>query len=189
MNSLIFIILAESEAVGGFFKWWYEKVDPIVNYPGFELWRFFNLAIFLSIIIYFLRKPLSESFKARREQIRHELIAAREEKAKALAYLKEVEQSLANIEQEKQKIIEEARNEAEAEKQRIANYAQTEIEKIRKQSENEISTLVKQVRKELRRISAEETIRFAEEKIKQQLSPELHAKLIRNNIESIGGLN
>jgi ATP synthase F0 subunit b len=189
MQYLIFIIFAGSKTSGGFLKWWYENVDPIINYPGFELWRFFNLAIFIALLIYFLRKPLSESFKAKREQIRHELINAREEKEKALAYLKEVEQTLSNIENEKQKIIKEAKRQAEAERHRILTQTESEIEKIHKQAANEIATLIKQRKQELRKFSAEETIRLAEEIIKQKLTPELHSKLIRNNIEAIGGLN
>ncbi len=50
--------------------------DTYFNYPGFELWRFFNLAVLVDIIIYLLKKPLSESFKAKRELIRAELIKA-----------------------------------------------------------------------------------------------------------------
>ncbi|MCS6874726.1 MAG: ATP synthase F0 subunit B [Pyrinomonadaceae bacterium] len=182
-------LIAANKASGGFLKWWYDNVDPIVNYPGFELWRFFNLTIFLILVIYFLRKPLSESFKAKREQIRLELIAAREEKQKAEAHLAEVKKRLSNLEEEKQKILEEAKKEAEAEKQRIIEAANLEIEKIREQAENEIERLIKQTRQELKKISAEETIRLAKELVKQKLTPELHTKLIKNNIDSIGGLN
>ncbi|MFN3330854.1 MAG: hypothetical protein ACK419_08010, partial [Pyrinomonadaceae bacterium] len=64
-----------------------------------------------------------------------------------------------------------------------------EIQKIQKQAENEIQRLVKQVEQELRRFSAEETIRLAEQIIRQRITPQIDSKLVKANIESIGGLN
>ena len=34
--------------------WWF-------NYPGLELWKFLNLAIFVAVMIYILRRPISEA--------------------------------------------------------------------------------------------------------------------------------
>lgn len=185
----LLIIIAAKEVSGGFFKWWYENVDPVVNYPGFELWKFLNLAVFLSLAVYFLRKPLSESFKAKREQIRLELITAREERQKAEAHLAEIKKKLENLDKERQQILEEAKQEAETEKQRIIKETELEIQKIREQADNEIERLIKQTRQELKKITVEQTIRLAEEITRQKLTPELHAKLIKSNIDSIGGLN
>ena len=143
---------------------------PYLNYPGFEAWKFINLAIFIAIMIYLLRKPLSEAFKARRELIRAELIRAEEERQAALAQLTSTEAKLAALDSESSQILEKARLEAEAEKTRILTQTEEDVERLRRQSESEIGRLSQQTRAELRRFSAEESIRLAEEKISQQIN-------------------
>ena len=44
------------------------------NYPGLELWKFLNLAIFTAAAIFVLRKKINEALLARREAIQQELI-------------------------------------------------------------------------------------------------------------------
>ena len=49
------------------------------NYPGLELWKFLNLAIFTAAGIYILRKPISQALMARRDAIKQEIVAAQVE--------------------------------------------------------------------------------------------------------------
>jgi F0F1-type ATP synthase membrane subunit b/b' len=173
--SFIFIF-----AEGGV-KWW--------NYPGFEAWKFLNLAIFVGIMVYLLKKPLSAAFKAKRDAIRAELIRAEEEKQAALAKLTVAEAKLARIESEADEIAEKARREAEEEKARILREAEEEAARLRQQATSEIARKAQLVRLELRRFSAEESIRLAEEKIKKNINAAKDAELIKANIQSMGGLN
>ncbi len=170
------LILAE-----GGTPWW--------NYPGFEAWKFFNLGVFAFIIYLLLKKPLSAAFKAKREAIRAELIKAEEEKQAALNQLTLVEAKLARVESESNEIVEKAHLEANEEKARILREAEDEVARMRAQAEAEIERKAQQVRLELRRFSAEESVRLAEEKIKQNIDAAKDAKLIKANIQSIGGLN
>ena len=188
--SFIFILAgAGASGEGGFTAWWHKSVDPYLNYPGFEAWKFINLGIFVGLLIYLLKKPLSEAFKARREAIRAELIRAEEEKQAALAQLTSTEAKLVSVETESAQVLEKARLEAEAEKRRIQVQTEEEIERLRRQTESESARLSQQARAELRRFSAEESIRLAEEKIRQKINAQADAQLVRSNIESIGGLN
>ena len=182
--SFIFIFAAAGQGGGA-----YSQLEPYLNYPGFEAWKFINLAIFIAIIIYLLRKPLSSAFKARREAIRAELIRAEEERQAALAQLTVTEAKLAALDSESNQVLEKARLEAEAEKTRILTQTEEDIARLQKQSENEIGRLSQQTRAELRRFSAEESVRLAEEKIRQQINAQKDAQLVRANIQSIGGLN
>ena len=166
-----------------------EGGTPWWNYPGFEAWKFLNLAIFAAVLIYLLRKPLSSAFKAKRDAIRAELIRAEEEKQAALNKLTLAEAKLARIESESDEIAEKARREAEEEKARILREADEEANRLHQQATSEIERKAQQVRLELRRFSAEESIRLAEEKIKQNITAAKDAELIKANIQSIGGLN
>lgn len=169
--------------------WWYKNVDPYMNYPGFEVWRFLNLIIFFAIMTYLLKKPLSSAFKAKREVIRADLIQAEEAKQAALAKLTEAEAKLAGLESQKAAVVENARAEARAEQQRIEEEIKADSQRIRGQAESEISRKEAQVRSYLRRFSAEESVRLAEEKIKSLMNAETDSRLVKANIRSIGGLN
>jgi F-type H+-transporting ATPase subunit b len=163
--------------------------NDYLNYPGFEAWRFFNLALFVAIMIYLLKKPLTNAFKAKRETIRAELIKAEAEKQAALAQLTATEAKLARLDQEAQTIRQRAEAEASAEKSRIQEQTKFEISKLREQAAGEIERKSKLARLELRRLTAEESIRLAEEKIRREINQEKDAQLVRASIQSIGGLN
>ena len=183
---LIFAAPANGDSTWGKFLKFY---NDYLNYPGFEAWRFFNLAIFVGILVYLLKTPLSNAFKAKRETIRAELIKAEEEKQAALAQLTATEAKLVNLDAETQTVRARAAQEAEVEKTRIAEQAEFEINKLREQATSEIERKNQQARMELRKFSAEESIRLAEEKIKREINSEKDAKIVKANIQAIGGLN
>jgi ATP synthase F0 subunit b len=170
---------------GKFMHFW----NTYLNYPGFEAWKFFNLGLFIYIMYRILNKPLSETFKAKRETIRAELIRAEEQRQAALAQLTSTEAKLAQMETESNNVIERAKREAEAERERILRETQEEASKLRQQAMSEIERVSNQVKKELRRFSAEESIRLAEQRIRRDINAERDARLVKANIQAIGGLN
>ena len=176
----------EHTASGGGFTEFYEKY---LNFPGFEVWKFVNLAIFVAFLIYIGRKRLTPKFIARREAIRSELIKAEEARQSALAQLTSAEAKLAALDAEKAALLAKAKDEAEAEKANIAQQTETEIAKMREQAEGEITRLTQQTKAELRRFSAEESVRLAEQKLRGKINAENDAVLVKSGIEAIGGLN
>jgi F-type H+-transporting ATPase subunit b len=182
------LILAETAhaAESGGFAEFYNKY---LNYPGFELWKFINLGIFVAVLVWLLRKPLSEQFKAKREAIRADLIRAEEEKQAALAQLTATESKLAALESEKRAVLDRARADAAAEKRRIIEAAEAEAARIREQADQEVARIAAQVKSELRRFSAEESIRRAEAKLRGAMDAEKDSRLVKAGIDAIGGLN
>jgi F0F1-type ATP synthase membrane subunit b/b' len=183
------IILIFAEAGGNSSGGWWQKAEPYLNYPGFEAWKFLNLGIFIAIMVYLVKKPLTEAFKAKREAIRADLIKAEEEKQAALVQLTSTEAKLARLESESEEVVERAKAESKAEKMRITKETEAEVKRLQAQSAGEIERKTQQVKAELRRFSAEESIRLAEEKLKAQLNAEKDAGLVKAGIKAMGGLN
>lgn len=180
------LLLAETtHAESGFTRFYNEYF----NIPGFEAWKFLNLAIFIGLMNYVLKKPLSEAFKAKRDAIRSELIKAAEEKKAALDSLILTEGKLAQLDTEKEAILQKARDEAAYEKKRLIDQTELEAERLKQQSEAELVRISNQTRAELRRFSAEESIRLAEEKLRAQIDGSVDARLVKAGIQEIGGLN
>lgn len=185
MLAVLFLFFAETSQSGG--SGWSQFWNQYLNYPGFEAWRFINLAIFVGLLVYLLKKPLSDTFKAKREEIRAELIKAEEEKQAALAKLTEAEAKLARLDTEKENVLTRAKEEAAAESKRLAEQTEFEVKKIREQTNSEIARTAALAKHSLRKISADETIRLAEEMLKEKIGAKEDAKLIKSGIENLGG--
>jgi len=152
------------------------------NYPGLELWKFVNLAIFTAGAIYVLRRPIGQALLSRREAIRQELLAAQNEHDQALAKLADAESILSRLEDDVRMVHEQARKEAESERQRLAASTDREIEKLKQQALREMQTADKLARKELRRFLAKRSVELARESVRNQMRPEDDTYLIKENI-------
>jgi F-type H+-transporting ATPase subunit b len=178
-------LLSEGGNGGGFLKFY----EDYLNISGFEAWKFLNLAIFIAVLVYLLKKPFSEAFKTKRDAIRAELIKAEGEKQAALKRLGDVEARLTSLESDVQAILTRANDEAAEEKNRLAEQTEAEVKRLRDQLNSEILRLTHQSKAELRKFSAEESIRLAEEKLRAQIDSARDSMLVRANIDAIGGLN
>ena len=160
-----------------------------VNYPGLELWKFVNLAIFVVGAFLLHRKfgrPIREALRSRGEGIKRELNRAREEKDQALAKLAELETRFANLDAEVETIRQRAKAEADAERKRINLATDEEISKIREQAKREIESAGKTARHELRRFAALESVRLAEEILKVEIGPDDDARLTSQSVQDLG---
>lgn len=165
---------------GGDVPWW--------NIPGFELWKIFNLILFVGALVFLLRRPLSESMRARREGIRRDLMRAQEERNAALAKLEEVESRLSRLDAEIESVRAQSQREAEAERERIARSTEEDMQKLREQAQREIESASKVARQDLRRYAAEQSVRLAEEMIRRDIRPEDDARLVNEYVEDLGGM-
>ena len=178
---LIALIIAEGAG-------WWARLEPYLDYPGFEAWKFINLAIFVVVLVIVLRKfGLREMFRERKEGIARELAHAQQERDAALAKLKEVEARLGLLDTEVAAVKQQAVRESTEERERIASLTQLEIAKLSEQATREIESAGKVARKELRRYTAEQSVRLAEVIVRREMRPEDDARLIANNIEELGG--
>lgn len=160
------------------------------NYPGFELWRFVNLLIFVICGFYLHRRlggPIREALRSRGEGIKRELMRAQEEKDRALAKLSEVEARFAGLDSEVATIEAKARREAAAEQERISIATEQEITKIREQAKREIESAGKAARLELRRFAATESVRLAEDILRVEIGPADDRRLTTQNVENLRG--
>ncbi|HXT64596.1 MAG TPA: hypothetical protein VN696_16265 [Pyrinomonadaceae bacterium] len=162
-------------------RWW--------DYPGFELWKFVNLALFAGGLAYVLIKKvkLGEAFKTRRETIKQELARAQQERDAALAKLKDVESRLARLDSEVSTIQEQSKREVSEERERIAKATEVEIAKLGEQAKRDIENAGKTAKHELRNYAAETSVRLAEEIIRREMKPEDDARLIQRNVQELGG--
>ncbi|CAN5884630.1 hypothetical protein BH18ACI4_BH18ACI4_07150 [soil metagenome] len=161
--------------------WW--------NYPGLELWKFVNLALFIAGAIYLHRRfgrPISEALRARGEGIKRELQRARDEKEQALAKLADVEAKIQRMDGEISLIREQANLEAERERERIRVATESEMTKLKRQAQIEIESAAKAAVQDLREFAAQQSVGLAEESIRRDLRNEDDRRIIGLNVEQLG---
>jgi F0F1-type ATP synthase membrane subunit b/b' len=161
-----------------------------LNYPGFEAWKFANLAIFIAVALYLhrrLNKPVSEALRARARQIEAELERSRQRKAEAVAELEEVEEKLSRVQSEVARIETDAQSEAAAERDRIQAAIEFEVEKLKAQGARQISKAEKSAELDLRRYAVGEGITRAEAMIRSELTPSKDTTLIGGIAEQLTG--
>ena len=161
---------------------------PWYNQPGWEVWKFFNLLLFVGALIFLLRRPIGASLVARRDTIRQELMRAQEERRAALAKLEEVEARLARLDAEVETVRAQARREAEAERESITRATAEEARRLREQAQREIESAGKVARQDLRRYAAETSVRLAEESIRRDIGVEDDTRLMNDYIGELGGI-
>jgi len=152
------------------------------NYPGLEIWKFLNLAIFTAAAIYLLRRPISAALATRRDAIKQELVQAHEQKARALDKLAEADSLLSGVDADVRAVHEQSQQEAESERQRVATATAREIEKLKQQAAREIETADKTARKQLRQFFAKRSVDVARDTVRARMKPEDDRQLIENGI-------
>jgi F0F1-type ATP synthase membrane subunit b/b' len=162
-----------------------DSIEPWANYPGLELWKFLNLAIFVVVFIFLLKNNLKNALAARRDTIKRELAKAHQEREQAYAMLSESESKLAHLDHDVKDIQEHARQEAAAEKDRLAAATTRELEKMKLQADRELETADRIARKELRQFLATRSIDKARAVVLAEVRPEDDIRIIN---ESIGEL-
>ncbi|MFY9622195.1 MAG: ATP synthase F0 subunit B [Pyrinomonadaceae bacterium] len=159
--------------------WW--------DYPGFELWKFVNLFVFVAILVFLVKRRVGEAFKTRSEQIKTELQRAQQERDAALAKLKEVEERLARLDIEVTTIRAQSQREAAEERERIVKSTEQEIVKLGEQAKREIESAGKAAKHDLRVYAAETSVKMAEEIIRREMRPEDDVRMISRNVDELGG--
>ena len=152
------------------------------NYPGLELWKFLNLAIFTAAGIYILRKPINQALLARRGAIQQELVTAQQERERALAQVAEADNLLSRLHEDVRTLHKQADEEAKSERERLAAATAREMEKLKQQSQREVEMAGKLARKELRQFLAQRSVELARESVRNQMRPEDDTALIKENI-------
>jgi F-type H+-transporting ATPase subunit b len=148
-----------------------------------------NLAVYVAILVFLIRKPMTAFFATRTAEIQDSLQKADREKREALAQLKTVEERLNKLDTEIAEIKAQAAREAEAEYQRVLKSAEEDSIKLRETAEREIQGLVKTARTELKSYAAEQAVTLAEGMIRQELRDTDAHRIVDDYISQLEGAN
>lgn len=95
------------------------------------LWTIINLIVFFVLMRVFLFKPIKKTLDKRKELIEQQFRAAEDSQAQAYALKSQYQSELDSVEEEKQQILVDAREDAKAQYNKIVERAQNDADKIK----------------------------------------------------------
>lgn len=149
------------------------------------VFKWVNFITVFGALGYLLRKPLSEFFAWQRAAIQTAIAEGRQARQQAEQRLAEIEQRLARLGEEVESLRQEATSQVAAEQQRIREATQREAERILATAQAEIESTGRAARLELRAYAARLAVNLAEQRIRQQLTPETHAALFAGFVDGL----
>ena len=144
-----------------------------------------NFAIFAGIIWWAAGKKIMAFFADRKTQIADELDDLATRQAEAQEKLKNVEQGIANLEQEKQSILAEANQQGEALKAAIIEKAEKDAAALKEQAKRSAANEAKAALDDIRAQMAELVVEAATKVVQEKLTDKDHDKLVDEYLSKV----
>ncbi|MBI13609.1 MAG: hypothetical protein CL934_11525 [Deltaproteobacteria bacterium] len=149
------------------------------------LWKVINFVVLIAILYWFAKKPVASAMKSSAENAKNQLDEARRAETKAIEEMKKMRETISELENETVATLEKAREEAQTEKDRILEEGKREIERMRKQAQFSIEQEYRKAEFQLRQWFASESIKLAEENVKQKMTSTRQNKLVKEYLDQL----
>ena len=153
--------------------------------PGWIL-KFLNMVLFIGLLVWLLKGPVSRAFAARTAAITAAAEEARERREKADRLAADIQARLTQIEAEVVAIRERAEAEGERQRRDLIAAAEAEAAKILQSARNEVENRLKLARKELTEYAGELAATRAETILRENITAEDRQKLFRESLTQVG---
>ncbi len=152
-------------------------------------YRCFNFALMVGLLVYFVRKPLRNGLRSRREEIEKTLADAEEAKLAAEAKYREYSEKLEKATEEIAEISAAIRREGELERNKILEHAKEMAGKIVEEADAKAANAVAKAKAELREEAAHLAVELAEEQIKKDFGADDQQRLVSEYMQKVGELH
>ncbi len=149
------------------------------------LFKVINFVILVGALGYLLRKPLRDFFTGRRANIQRELEEGRKALEAAEAELRAVEEKLGRLEQEIAALKTTAAQDIAAERHRVLKEAGEEAERILTSARARLEAETRAARQALRAFTADQSLKLAEQMIRERLDDRTRRELVRQFTTSL----
>jgi F0F1-type ATP synthase membrane subunit b/b' len=140
--------------------------------------RIANFLILAGALYYFLRTPFANHLLNRGQQIRADLVTAKETSAAAAAQLAEIDKKLQALPGEIETLKARGKQEIAAEEARIKTAAENERHRLIEQTRREIDLQVRLAKRELTEHAAGLAVSLATQQINQTITPDDQTRLV-----------
>ena len=149
------------------------------------VWQVANLATFLGLLVYFLRKPVAQFFGNRRDEVAKSIAKAENERRKAESLAGELAKRLAEIETEMKNLKEGARRDAEAEHAALLEETEAEASRVVARAATDVENRVRAARAELTAYAGDLAVDLAKDLLAKGVTPDDEARLAKAGLADL----
>jgi F-type H+-transporting ATPase subunit b len=162
----------------------HEAAKGFLGVPNL-VWQITNLAAFLALLWYFLRKPIAEFFGNRRAEVAKMLAKADEDRARAEALANELARRLGEIETELTKLRDAARRDAEAEHAALLRQTEEDAARFLARARTDVENRVRAARAELTAYAGDLAVDAARELLAKNVTLEDEKRLVAEGVAAL----
>ena len=159
--------------------------SPGGGWTSTDWFRVMNFAVLVVVLVFLLRKPLSQALGTRIEGIRNQLQDLEARKAEAEKQLARYNEKLSRLEQESEKIVEDYIRQGNEAKARILKEAASAAEKLQSQARRNIEHEFQEAKLKLQQEILEKSLVRSEEIIKGRISGEDQDRLVDEYLKKV----
>lgn len=150
-----------------------------------DTYRVMNFAVLLALLIFLLRKPVSQFLNGRIKGIQEQLDDLEEKKKATEKKLAEYNERLSKLTEEEEQIIEQYKKQGEAAREKILQEAESSAAKLEEQARRTIEHEFNQAKKQLETEVLEKAIAKAEDKLKKSITKDDQSQLIDEYLNEV----
>lgn len=151
-------------------------------------WRVINTLVLISVLVYFLKKPLVTFFSERKDQIRKDLAEATEQRDEALRLLAEYKEKIGGMEKELERMRVELRKSAETDSEKVMANAERMSSAIVESAKMTAEQEVRKARETLKNEAVELAVQMAETMIREKISEQDRKRIVEDYLVKVGGM-
>ncbi len=170
-----------------FFEEGHEAAGGFLGVPSL-VWQVLNLGLFLGLLWYFLRKPLTGFLENRKTGVATALAKADDDRRRAEQLSVELKARLASIEAELANLKAEARREADAEHAALLARSQADADHILARTRADLENRVRAARAELTAYAGDLSVDLAREILKKTVTQDDEKRLLSEGVAHLSGV-
>ena len=155
--------------------------SPLIDF----VWKVVNIVVLVAILYKFAKKPVGSALNRSAESAKQTVDDARNAETKITAELSEMRIKIAELEKEALVMVESAKKDAEDERERIIEEGKQEILRMKEQTSFAMQQELRKAEEGLRHWIAEESVKLAEGKIKKEINQNHQKKLVKDYIDQL----
>jgi F-type H+-transporting ATPase subunit b len=144
------------------------------------LYKIINAAIFVGLLIFFLRRPLKEFWRNRSEGLRQRIELARQHRASAEAKFNELATRMSRIQSEMQALRDRLEQDGRLESEKIVSSSKEYALRLEAGGRRVADQDMVKAQYRLRELGAEMSVNLAERLIRDEITPKDQQRLVRD---------
>ena len=149
------------------------------------IWKLANMLLFIGLLGYFLKGPISSALAERHQGIQRAAEEAKARRQKSDQIANDIQARLALLEDEIKNIRERAEQEGKRQKEEMIAAAEAEAQKILTQARAEVDNRLKNARHELTEYAGELASQRAEQLLRERITDDDQKKLFDQSVREV----